>query len=191
MYHPAKLYIAGENTFCLCFVTSTSCTFYHCGASPITPSSNKTGIDYLLQLLEATRRSRPYTFFGKLWDENMKTILRWKPSCLFSKQAWRNIVLLLVSILSIWHFFTAVKKQNKQTKYVYVYIYPALSFSMLPPEFKKKGFWLNKSWTFSVVVCSVASGREKNKKNGNNSIPIRHRPCCVASRWRREDGGKN
>lgn len=62
-------------------VTSTSFTFYHCSASPIPPSSDKTGIDYLLlyyfyllfityfiicyylQLLEATSRIRPYPFF--------------------------------------------------------------------------------------------------------------------------------
>lgn len=49
-----------------CFVTSASFTFYHCGVSPISPSSDKTSIVYSLQLLEAMRCIRPYPFFCKL-----------------------------------------------------------------------------------------------------------------------------
>lgn len=63
-------------------------------------------------------------------------------------------------------FFTAVKKQNKQTKYVYVYIYPALSFSMLPPEFKKKRLLIKQKLNF-LSCCAqrcVWQGKKNPKK---------------------------
>lgn len=111
----------------------------------------------------------------------------------FCKQTWRNIAILLVSMLSIWHFYSCEEAKQTNKICISIYLSCVVFFHAAPRVFF---FFFLKTFDqtkveLSQLLCAALRLAGKKTKNGNNSIPIRHRPCCVASRWRREDGGKN